>query len=142
VPSVELSRDELVRWGEALGASLRAPATLTFEGDLGAGKTTLVQAICAGLGVREDVTSPTYGIVHQYASRAGRVWHFDLYRLRRAEELRQIGWDDAMTSGEIVLVEWPEIAAAELPRSAQRLKLKYVASDESRRRLTWPEGLA
>jgi len=142
VPSAELNREELERWGEALGARLQAPATLTFKGDLGAGKTSLVQAICAGLGVRDEVTSPTYGIVHQYASRAGRVWHFDLYRLRRADELRQIGWDDAMTSGEIVLVEWPEIAATELPRNEQRLQLEYVPNDPSRRRLIWPEGLA
>ncbi len=142
MPSAELNRDELVAWGTALGARLRAPVTLTFQGDLGAGKTTLVQAICVGLGVTDDVTSPTYGIVHQYASRAGRVWHFDLYRLRRAEELRQVGWDDAQTSGDIVLVEWPEVASNQMPPHAAALTLDYVAGDATRRKLTWPEALS
>lgn len=142
MPSAEFDRDALVAWGKALGARLTAPATLTFAGDLGAGKTTLVQAICAGLGVTDDVTSPTYGIVHQYTARSGRVWHFDLYRLRRAEELRQVGWDDAQTSGDIVLVEWPAVASSEMPSSAAALTLEYVAGDATRRRLTWPEALA
>lgn len=131
--------DELRAWGRRFGASLRAPACVTLSGDLGAGKTTLVQAIAEGLGVTDDVTSPTYGIVHRYAAPRAEVWHFDLYRLKRPEELAQVGWDDALASGGIVLVEWPEIAEALLPREHIALRLEHVA-DAARRRLTVAEA--
>ena len=72
-----LTRDELVAWGEAFGRAARAPLVVTLAGDLGSGKTTLAQAICRGFGVTEDVTSPTYALVHEYASPRGRVYHLD-----------------------------------------------------------------
>lgn len=139
---VDLTLPELQAWGRHLGASLRAPACVTLSGDLGTGKTTLVQAITTGLGVRDDVTSPTYGIVHRYTMPKGDVWHFDLYRLKRGEELAQVGWDDALASGGIVLVEWPEIAAAQLPPTQMALRLEHLPGDVDRRRLHVPEGNA
>lgn len=135
----DLTLAELRAWGERFGASLRAPACITLSGDLGAGKTTLVQAITAGLGVRDDVTSPTYGIVHRYTAPSGEVWHFDLYRLKRADELVQVGWDDAVASGGIVLIEWPEIAATLLPATHIALQLEHLPGDADRRRLQVPE---
>lgn len=140
--AADLTLPELQAWGQRFGASLRAPACVTLTGDLGAGKTTLVQAITAGLGVRDDVTSPTYGIVHRYAAASGDVWHFDLYRLKRADELAQVGWDDALASGGIVLVEWPEIAATQLPSAHIALQLEHLPGDTERRRLHAPEGIA
>ncbi|MBA3854597.1 MAG: tRNA (adenosine(37)-N6)-threonylcarbamoyltransferase complex ATPase subunit type 1 TsaE [Gemmatimonas sp.] len=136
----ELSLDELQAWGRRFGASLTPPAVITLTGDLGAGKTTLVQAIAAGLGVTDEVTSPTYGIAHRYASARGPVWHFDLYRLRRPEELAQVGWDDAIASDGVVLVEWPEIAARLMPSRHVAIRLEQVEGAEARRRLHWPEA--
>lgn len=137
--AADLTLPELQAWGQRFGASLRAPACVTLTGDLGAGKTTLVKAITAGLGVRDDVTSPTYSIVHRYAAPSGDVWHFDLYRLKRVEELAQVGWDDALASGGIVLVEWPAIAAAQLPAAHLALELEHLPGDAERRRLHAPE---
>jgi tRNA threonylcarbamoyladenosine biosynthesis protein TsaE len=142
VPVADLELDELRAWGRRLGASLRAPATIALAGDLGVGKTTLVQALCEGLGVRDEVTSPTYAIVHQYAAPETTVWHFDLYRLRERAELRQVGWDDALASGAIVLVEWPEVAESELPAAHVALRLAHLPGQPERRRLEYPEGLA
>lgn len=135
MPVAELTRDALRAWGRELGAALQPPAVVALSGDLGAGKTTLVQAICEGLGVREPVTSPTYALVHEYETARGRVQHFDLYRLRDAAQLAQLGWDEAIAGGGIVLVEWPERAGAMLPTDARRLTLAHVAGRDDLRAL-------
>jgi len=73
-----MSREELVAWGEALGHAATPPLIITLAGDLGAGKTTLAQAICAGYGVTESVTSPTFALVHRYDAPRSPVYHLDL----------------------------------------------------------------
>jgi len=131
-----LSRPELVAWGERFGAGLRAPVVVALSGDLGAGKTTLAQAICRGLGVVDDVTSPTYAIVHEYARANGDVvHHLDLYRLEHAHELANIGWDAIVGEPGIVLVEWPERAGQHLPADAVRIDLEHLPGDPERRLL-------
>ena len=137
MPVAELTRDELVAWGRALGGRATRGAPITLAGEVGAGKTTLVQAIAEGLGVRDDVTSPTYGIAHRYESPRGPVWHFDLYRLRSAVELPQVGLDDALRSGGVVLIEWPEVAEAMLPERRVALRLEHMPGDAAKRRLHW-----
>lgn len=127
---------ELRAWGEDLGRSLKAPALVTLEGELGAGKTTLAQAICRGLGIREDVTSPTFALVNEYRVEGTTVYHLDLYRLRGPEDLTNLGWDDIVNSGQIVLVEWPERAGYRLPTDAIRVRLEHVPDDDQHRRLT------
>jgi tRNA threonylcarbamoyladenosine biosynthesis protein TsaE len=130
-----LTRDELVAWGEAFGRAARAPLVVTLRGELGAGKTTLAQAICRGLGVLEPVTSPTYAIVHAYAGRHGPVHHLDLYRLNDERELTNVGWDDILDAGGVVLVEWPERAGSRLPHDHVPIDLEYVEGDDGRRLL-------
>ena len=112
---LSLDRASLVAWGEAFGRAARAPLVVTLTGELGAGKTTLAQAICRGYGVRDEVTSPTYSIVQEYESDRTPVYHLDLYRLRGPEELANIGWDDVIVADALVLIEWPERAGAYLP---------------------------
>lgn len=102
-------------YGESLGAALRAPALIALRGPLGAGKTTLAQAIARGAGVRGEVTSPTFALVHQYVTRSGLVYHVDLFRLENEGELTNLDWDGIVSSDAIVLVEWPERAGARLP---------------------------
>jgi tRNA threonylcarbamoyladenosine biosynthesis protein TsaE len=83
-----------------------------LKGELGAGKTTLAQMICEILGVKEVVTSPTYTLVNEYISATGqKIYHFDLYRLEKKEELDGFGFIEYLDSGNICLIEWPEIAA-------------------------------
>lgn len=130
---IALDARELAQWGEALGRSATAPMLFALTGDLGAGKTTLAQAICRGYGVEEPVTSPTYAIVHQYASQRSPVFHLDLYRLSSPAELTNIGWDDIMSAQALVLVEWPERAGAALPAHHVPIDLEHLAGDESRR---------
>ncbi|MBX3173054.1 MAG: tRNA (adenosine(37)-N6)-threonylcarbamoyltransferase complex ATPase subunit type 1 TsaE [Gemmatimonadaceae bacterium] len=139
MPRAELDESALRAWGEAYGAMLRAPAVVALSGDLGAGKTTLTQAIAAGLGVTEDVTSPTYALVHEYGSARGTVWHLDLYRLRDAGQLAQLGWDDILASGDVVLIEWPERAADALPADARALRLEHVQGRVDVRSLSWTD---
>jgi tRNA threonylcarbamoyladenosine biosynthesis protein TsaE len=132
---LSLSRDELLDWGERFGRHAVAPLVVALRGELGAGKTTLAQAICRGYGVEEAVTSPTYSIVHEYPSPRGLVYHIDLYRLEREDELTNIGWDDIVASDALVLVEWPDRAGSRLPANHVAIDLEHVAADASRRLL-------
>jgi len=117
-------------WGEALGRELSAPRVLTLAGEVGAGKTTLVQAICRGYGVHDAVRSPTFALVHEYAGGATPVYHLDLYRLRDRRDLLHLGWEELMSALAIVLVEWPERAQEEVPDDAMRIVLSHVPGDD------------
>ena len=123
---MRLSADALNRFGEAIGRELAAPAVIGLSGDLGTGKTTLVQAICRGLGARDAATSPTYALVHRYHTPDGRaVYHVDCYRLRTPAEAHDLGFDDMMRDAGIVLIEWPERAGAWLPPLHRHFRLSY-----------------
>ena len=137
MPDAELTLTEMQAWGEALGARLAAPAVVTLEGDLGAGKTTLAQAICRGDGVKDGVTSPSFALVHEYRSPRSPVLHLDLFRLAGPHELANIGWEDALAAHALVLIEWPERAGGEAPRDAMRLRLAHVPGAPDRRRVSW-----
>jgi tRNA threonylcarbamoyladenosine biosynthesis protein TsaE len=127
-----LTIGELTAWGERFGRTARAPLVVTLAGDLGAGKTTLAQAICRGYGVTEQVTSPTFALVHRYDAPRSPVYHLDLYRLRGPQELTNIGWDEIVFSQSLVLVEWPERAAGLLPPHVS-IDLEHDAADDTRR---------
>jgi tRNA threonylcarbamoyladenosine biosynthesis protein TsaE len=137
MPAADLTIEEMTRWGEALGAGLRPPCVVTLSGDLGAGKTTLAQAICRGYGVRDAVTSPTFALVHEYAAPRSPVYHVDLYRLTGPEQLANIGWDDTVSSNALVLIEWPERAGHELPPAMHAVTLAHVPDRPQLRRVGW-----
>jgi tRNA threonylcarbamoyladenosine biosynthesis protein TsaE len=134
-PVGPLDEAALRAWGHQLGATVPLPVVLTLRGELGAGKTTLAQAILAGVGVQEAVTSPTFALVQWYESPRGRIAHLDLYRLRRADELDGLGWDDIQREAALIIVEWPERAAAWMPRPRLDLQLTDTADAMDRRRL-------
>ncbi len=123
---MRLSADALSRFGEDLGAHLTAPAVVGFSGELGTGKTTLVQAICRGLGARALATSPTYALVHHYDAGPTPVYHVDCYRLRHPDEARDLGFDDMVREGAIVLIEWPERAGPWAPPLDREFRLSYA----------------
>jgi tRNA threonylcarbamoyladenosine biosynthesis protein TsaE len=140
MPDAELSLSEMRAWGEALGARLEPPAIVTLEGELGSGKTTLVQAICRGYGALEPATSPTFALVHEYHAPRSSVLHLDLYRLEGPHELANIGWDDVLSSGALVVVEWPERAGADAALQASAtiaLRLAHVPGAADKRRVFW-----
>jgi tRNA threonylcarbamoyladenosine biosynthesis protein TsaE len=128
-----LTQTELTEWGERFGRVASAPLLVAISGELGAGKTTLVQAICRGYGVTEDVTSPTFALVHRYAAPRSAVYHLDLYRLKSPDELRNIGWDDLLGEDALVLIEWPERAAGHIPRNHVPVSLQHLPDDDARR---------
>jgi tRNA threonylcarbamoyladenosine biosynthesis protein TsaE len=130
-----LTREELVAWGERFGRAAKAPLIVAISGDLGSGKTTLAQAICRGYGVGDDITSPTYALVHEYRGARSPVYHLDLYRLDDPRELTNIGWDDVMRAHALVLVEWPERAGTRLPGGHVPIDLEHLPGDPERRLL-------
>ncbi len=127
-----LTEPELRAEGERLGGSLPPRAVVTLEGELGAGKTTLAQAIARGLGVRQPATSPTYALVHRYQGRRGPVFHVDCFRLRGPEEAAELDWESLVSEGDAVLVEWPERAGPWLPPPTVRLRLSHLPDPERR----------
>lgn len=130
---LSLTEQELTDWGIRLGRQITPPLVITLDGDLGAGKTTLARAICTGFGVREEVTSPTFAIVHVYDAPKSPVYHVDLYRLEGPRELQNIGWDDMMQSDALLLIEWPDRAGELLPADHVPIQLRYVEDMPDRR---------
>lgn len=103
-----------------------------FEGDMGAGKTTLIKELCKQLGVTDTVQSPTFSIINEYRTPQGRpVYHFDFYRIETVEEAVQIGAEEYFYSGELCLIEWPSRVAEILPDDCLEVKIE-VANDSSR----------
>ena len=105
-----------------------------FYGDMGAGKTTFINALCRELGVSEDIaTSPSFSIVNEYRSdtTAELIYHFDLYRLDSLDEALDMGIEDYFDSGALCLLEWPERVEELLPDDTVRVKL-FVNDDDSR----------
>jgi tRNA threonylcarbamoyladenosine biosynthesis protein TsaE len=129
---LSLTEQELIDWGRRVGRQVDPPIVITLDGDLGAGKTTLARAICEGYGVSEEVTSPTFAIVHSYDAPKSPVYHADLYRLDDPKDLQNIGWDDLVQADALLLVEWPERAGQLLPAHLP-IQLRHIEGDASRR---------
>ncbi len=103
-----------------------------FEADMGAGKTTLINEICCVLQVQDVVSSPTFSIINEYALQKGDIlYHMDLYRLKSYEECVQAGVDDALQSGRLCLVEWPQLVEPYYSSEAMHIHIK-VAGNEQR----------
>ena len=136
--------------GRALAPRLAAGDLLLLEGDLGAGKTTLARTLIHALpgppgSDSEAVPSPTFTLVQLYERDAGTVWHFDLYRLRDPEEVWELGWEEALAGG-IVLLEWPARLGRLLPAAALSITLGAAAGGAGRRATfagppPWPQRL-
>ena len=122
------------RLGRALAERLQPGDVVALFGSLGAGKTTLARGILYGLGHRGDVASPTFPIVQTYEPPETRLpaWHVDLYRIERADELDELGLDEALEDG-VLLIEWPERLPALWPES---LRLRLEGGGDGGRALT------
>lgn len=127
-----------------LAIQLKSGDVITLSGDLGAGKTTFARALVHALGVTEDVPSPTFTLLQLYDTKDFPLYHFDLYRLKDPEEIEEIGLEEALAEG-VSLIEWPEKAAAYMPRD--RLALAFGQDEASRHVVirgygVWQERLA
>jgi tRNA threonylcarbamoyladenosine biosynthesis protein TsaE len=126
---------ELRDWGRRFGRAAHPPLVVTLTGDLGAGKTTLAQSICEGYGVTGEVTSPTFALVQEYESPRSTVYHLDLYRLDRPDQVEALAWDEILSARALVLVEWPDRAGERLPPGRVTLSLQHLPDDPDRRLL-------
>lgn len=128
------SPEETIRFGAQLGRQLFPGAIIALSGDLGSGKTCLVQGIARGLEVPEGlyVTSPTYTLVNEYHGRL-TLFHIDVYRLEGSSDLEDIGFDDILAAGGVTVIEWAEKVLDRLPQ--ERLSILLSILDDQHRSL-------
>ena len=108
-----------------------------FYGKMGAGKTTFIKAVCQEMGVEDVITSPTFAIVNEYekpltshlSAQFSKIYHFDFYRIKRIEEVYDMGYEDYFYSGALCFIEWPELIEELLPDDAIRVSIEE-----------WPDG--
>jgi tRNA threonylcarbamoyladenosine biosynthesis protein TsaE len=115
-------------------AELLASATnkkiFAFYGEMGAGKTTFIHALCKAMGVQDTISSPTFSIINQYSTASGKIiYHMDLYRLKDETEAVNAGVEDCLYSGNICLVEWPEKAADIFPGDTLQVIITLIGSN-------------
>ncbi len=132
------SADDTIALGRRLARELKPPQTVVLRGDLGAGKTTLVKGIAEGFRAasQDDVTSPTFTLIHEYHGPAVNLFHIDLYRIETERELETLGLDDLLGDSNILLIEWGE----KFPRFERErhveIRFKRMGEDERRIRVS------
>jgi tRNA threonylcarbamoyladenosine biosynthesis protein TsaE len=133
------STDETIAKGREIGASLKPPVLVLLTGELGAGKTTLTKGIVSGLGAsaEEDVTSPTFTLVHKYSGE-NVVYHVDLYRIGDFNDFETLGLEDLFAERAVVIVEWAEKLPLRTDWPVVRIELEHLAEDK--RRITFLES--
>jgi tRNA threonylcarbamoyladenosine biosynthesis protein TsaE len=132
------SAEETIAFGRTLAVELTPPLLILLRGDLGAGKTTLVKGIAEGFGAAsaDDVTSPTFTLVHEYRGARAALYHIDLYRVDTERELETLGLDDLTGPQSILLIEWGEKFARFVRARDVEIALERVAEDELRIEIT------
>ena len=127
------SEDETIVCGEEFSRKLRPGDIVALCGELGSGKTRFVQGVCRGLGVSEHVTSPTFTILNEYCVNGTPIYHFDFYRMKTLQELREIGFKEYVNSVEgICLIEWAERVKELLPTKRYDVYLNLGKDDRTR----------
>ena len=128
--------DELEQVAANFWQQIEKEQYIAFSGDLGAGKTTFIKALCSVLEVEDSVTSPTFAIVNEYYSKTvGTIFHFDFYRIKNEIEILDIGFEDYINQDAIVLMEWPEKTPNILPEETLIVNISVLENGE--RILSW-----
>lgn len=122
IKSPETIRESAKAFVEAMGDS----TIFAFYGSMGAGKTTFIKAICEEMGVEDVITSPTFAIVNEYRSATSGelIYHFDFYRIKKLEEVYDMGYEDYIESGAVCFMEWPELIEELLPEDVVKVSIK------------------
>ena len=133
----EAARQFITRALKAVSRPKPSPSVVAFYGKMGAGKTTFIKALCEELGVEDVITSPTFAIVNEYTieERGESIYHFDFYRIQRLEEVYDMGYEDYFYSGNLCLIEWPELIEEILPDEAIRVTI--AEQPDGSRSLSW-----
>ena len=133
--TISQSPAETFAFGHALALTLQGGEVLALNGDLGAGKTHFVKGLAAGLGHREEVTSPTFTLIHEYIGGRLPLFHFDFYRLETEDEVLRIGLDDYLTAKAVVAIEWAGKFPGLLPKNA--LVIEFTVGEGDERQIGW-----
>ncbi len=126
------TREETETFAREYAKTLSAGDVVVLDGDMGAGKTVFSKGVAAGLGIEEEVTSPTYAYMNDYD---GRLFHYDCYRIESVEQAENLGLADYFDMGGICLIEWAQNIAPLLPRKIKRVVIKKL--DENRREIEY-----
>ena len=123
----EAAREFISRMGDT--------TVFAFRGKMGVGKTTFIKAICEELGVEDVINSPTFAIVNEYRSATGElIYHFDFYRIKKLEEVYDMGYEDYFYSGALCFIEWPELVEELLPGNTVKVTIEEL--EDGSRKLT------
>lgn len=131
---LEYDLDNIDKAADEIYNAVKEGNILTFEGEMGAGKTTFIQALCRRMGVKGVMGSPTFSIINEYEAEKGPVYHIDLYRCRDEEEAIRAGVEDCLYSGWTCLVEWPSRAPSLFPEETIRIGITEI--NDHKRKIT------
>lgn len=124
---ISKSREETLSFAENYAKTLRGGDVVLLDGDMGAGKTVFTKGLAKGLGIEEEVTSPTYAYMNDYD---GRLFHYDCYRIESVEQAERLGLADYFDMGGICVIEWSQNIAPLLPRKTKRVTIKKISENE------------
>ena len=126
------SLDQIHEAARQFIAEMGDNTVFALDGKMGAGKTTFIKAVCEELGVSDVITSPTFAIVNEYRSdTAGElIYHFDFYRIKKLEEVYDMGYEDYFYSGALCFIEWPELVEELLPGNTIKVTIEEVENGE------------
>ena len=117
--------DAIAEAAKKFVAAMGDRKVFAFYGKMGAGKTTFIKAVCEELGVEDVINSPTFAIVNEYVDGEGEpIYHFDFYRIKKEQEVLDIGYEDYMFSGNVCFMEWPELIENLLPDDAVKVTIE------------------
>lgn len=121
--------EDTYTFGYKLGKALGKGDVVCLTGELGAGKTSMVKGIARGLGIKEDVTSPTFTIVNEYSGKFP-LYHFDVYRILSPDEMMEIGFDEYLYGDGVCVIEWADLIENMIPEEAIWIDIRYLKDDE------------
>ena len=124
---ISQSREETLAFAESYAKTLRGGDVVLLDGDMGAGKTVFTKGLAKGLGIEEEVTSPTYAYMNDYD---GRLFHYDCYRIESVEQAERLGLADYFDMGGICVIEWSQNIAPLLPRKTKRVTINKLSENE------------
>lgn len=131
IKDIENIKDAAAQFVKAMGDN----TIFAFYGKMGAGKTTFIKSVCEELGVKDVINSPTFAIVNEYMDGRGNpIFHFDFYRIKKEQEVLDMGYEDYVYSGNVCFMEWPELIDDLLPEDTVRVTI--VEEEDGSRRIT------